>query len=671
MVELYADQRRAEDELSARIEVIEKLRSQARELEKEKREIQRRYNEQVYHGTYIPIESLLTCSSRQTSTFEAERQAFYDNEQHLKSRIQSLSQARRQPVLPSPSIHEYESETEPEEEEPPTPVPPSTTGDPDNEPPEVTALKLELSTLSTSYVSIQNTLVLLQSQLVDLKRVNQELQEENESYNILLRERTLTGQFDLSKRLNGAPSDAADDDSVARSRDDDAGSMRSTSRSLLDPVDEAPESGPMDPSLVNGFDAPDNTSMSSGHRPSGRHIRRNNTSSASQSPTRGETLADLPITGPGLDLAAELGRAENRDSYDPSGRRSRRTSTVDRKPSNGGAPRPEVDALRSEVKVLKDANKALTLYASKILDRIIATEGFEHVLAVDYSEKTEPAPAVSSSDSPPVASKKPRPQSVMVGRTVSSSSDNYPSPMLSPTERLTTFDNIRTEAAPAKSPPTPAAVKASRRSLSFDWKGLSMFGGGSGDKKPESSNLRPLTLKTGTNSVLAGARKLDTEEDDDDRRERERLNATMKLMGIEKPVDTPTPVIERSASSNAATPTTPAPSRFSFFRRSTATTPNNNSEQSSVKSASSNTSSPYLGGSKPNLTQEALEQAEAEGKIALLDAREKSLSVELANGSGGGFTEIRRSSRRSKKSDERSSGSTIWSAGMSQGTHDD
>jgi hypothetical protein len=53
-----------------------------------------------------------------------------------------------------------------------------------------------------------------------------------------------------------------------------------------------------------------------------------------------------------------------------------------------------VDALRSEVKVLKDANKALSLYASKILDRIIATEGFEHVLAVDYSEKAEPAPAV-------------------------------------------------------------------------------------------------------------------------------------------------------------------------------------------------------------------------------------------------------------------------------------
>lgn len=36
-----------EDELSARIEVVEKLRLQVRDLEKEKRDIHRRYNEQV------------------------------------------------------------------------------------------------------------------------------------------------------------------------------------------------------------------------------------------------------------------------------------------------------------------------------------------------------------------------------------------------------------------------------------------------------------------------------------------------------------------------------------------------------------------------------------------------------------------------------------------------
>lgn len=44
------------------------------------------------------------------------------------------------------------------------------------ETPEMTALKLELSTLMTSHGSMQSTLQLLQTQLQDLTRVNQELQ---------------------------------------------------------------------------------------------------------------------------------------------------------------------------------------------------------------------------------------------------------------------------------------------------------------------------------------------------------------------------------------------------------------------------------------------------------------------------------------------------------------
>lgn len=45
--ELYAEQSRWESELAQRIDISEKLREQVRELEKEKRDIQRRYNEQV------------------------------------------------------------------------------------------------------------------------------------------------------------------------------------------------------------------------------------------------------------------------------------------------------------------------------------------------------------------------------------------------------------------------------------------------------------------------------------------------------------------------------------------------------------------------------------------------------------------------------------------------
>jgi hypothetical protein len=45
--ELYAEQSRSEVELAQRIDISDKLRTQVRELEKEKRDIQRRYKEQA------------------------------------------------------------------------------------------------------------------------------------------------------------------------------------------------------------------------------------------------------------------------------------------------------------------------------------------------------------------------------------------------------------------------------------------------------------------------------------------------------------------------------------------------------------------------------------------------------------------------------------------------
>ena len=91
-------------------------------------------------------------------------------------------------------------------------------------------------------------------------------------------------------------------------------------------------------------------------------------------------------------------RAENKDSYDPLDRRSRKRKdpVADRKSSTRGVPQSELDALRNEVKALKYANKAVSQYASKILDRIIASEGFKHILDAEYSEKTEPASPVSN-----------------------------------------------------------------------------------------------------------------------------------------------------------------------------------------------------------------------------------------------------------------------------------
>ncbi|KAG5654800.1 hypothetical protein H0H81_003808 [Sphagnurus paluster] len=658
--ELYAEQSRSETELAQRIDISEKLRTQVRELEKEKRDLQRRYNEQ-------------------TTTFDAERQAFYDNEQHLKSRIQSLSQARKQP---EPSFAPAESDAEADEDEevhkPALECPTSShqdVNDPETEPAEMTSLRLELSTLSTSYSSLQSTLVLLQTQLVDLKRVNHELQEDNESYMILLREKTLSGQFDLIRQVGADSSSDGDEcDEDEQMEDEDIGSLRSATRTALDRVEEEISEESLEHELERSLET---RSTESPSRQPSRHSRKR---TMSASTPKGESLADLPITGPGLDLAAELGRAENKDILEGNaveerdrsvlngkGKRSKKGSDSRKVSSTSmGGLEPsgsinDIDALRTEVKSLKDANKALSLYASKIIDRIISQEGFEHVLAVDYDKEPSTAGPDSTAPKPLAATNsKTRSQSVIVGRSSSS-------PM--PETRVTS--------PPVSQKPDP---KAQRRSLSFDWKGFSIFNGAAPEKKVE-PNLRPLTLKPGA-SPVTGARKLDTQEDEEDRKERERLNATMKLMGIQpsptsqiSPTFTfPATPIQKASSTGTGTGTPPVAARnrrFSWFGSKTA----DNSETSSVKSTpsleESNTS--HIGLGIPSLTQEALEQAEAENSLAALDAHEQSLSMEIARGASSGFTEIspRIGGRRSRRSAGGSSGSTVWSAGMSGHGDDD
>ncbi|KAF8140140.1 hypothetical protein EV363DRAFT_1311760 [Boletus edulis] len=640
--DLYADQARMEEEMAARIEVAEKLRAQVRELEKEKRDVQRRYNEQ-------------------TSTFEAERQAFYDNEQHLKSRIQSLTQARKQ----ADQFRPLETEPEYAPEQSHSPTEPPEVAPPHSEPAEMTALRLELSTLSTSYSSLQSTLMLLQTQLVDLKRVNNHLQEDNESYMILLREKTLSGQFDLMKQVGGAPSSTSgvEEDEDDTTDENDMSSLRMEEEEGEDVLDHSPD---------RHSDSP--------RRHHGRHARR--TGSATRSPTRpprGESLADLPITGPGLDLAAELGRAENRDNLlgesiddrsvlNARGRR-KKSSTDAKKVSTSEShdqlsSSNDIDALRVEVKSLRDANKALSLYASKIIDRIIAEEGFEHVLAVDYEKQPKTTPVTRDLGAATTSTKSP--QSAIFGRVLSN-----PTPTEPPATATPPLDSSNT-----------MNTKTQRRSMSFDWKSFNVFGG----TEKKSDSLRPLTLKPGVPSVT-GARKLETFEDEEDKRERERLHATMKLMGIDMPayspassVGSPAAVPLQKSYSSPASPPVPETAvpgrRFSIFRsRSTTGHSETPSANSGISMQNQTGYGLGISGNGTELTKQALEQVEAENSIATLLAHERHLSDEIARGGAGGFTELapRKSlgerSKRSKRS-ATGSGSTVWSAGMSKAGDD-
>ncbi|KAF8501895.1 hypothetical protein JB92DRAFT_2975132 [Gautieria morchelliformis] len=671
LAELYADQSRMEEDVATRMEIAEKLRSQVRDLEREKREALRRYTEQ-------------------TATFEAERQALYDNEQHLKSRIQSLTAARKvlqeaaeRPVSPAPSIAHSIAPSEAQPTSPATPVAHPTRNDDVevSDGPEITALKLELSTLSTSHTSLQTMVQMLQTELADLKRVNNELQEENESYGLLLMERAMNGTgVEMLREMGGdASSTRSGSYGDERSLTDEAerSSLRSGGRSVLDRVSEDEEFVPEGdhPSQIEPNSLALELQAGQGLEPPSssrrRRTRQNSAASSLHGTPVGESLADLPITGPGLDLAAELGRAETKDIFDghgssmgtdhsPSKSRSSRKN-IDGVMGPGKDAPEEVTALRQEVKSLKDANKALSLYASKIIDRIIMQEGFEHVLAVDYDpDKVSPIPkspgafdeVLAKAKAPPTQPKA-RPQTMLLSRSSSAVTSGNPAPNFFrfPTsgepEKLTTFSN---------SPPSPEPdVKRNRRSLSLaDWKPFGMFGGGTPPDRGK--NLRPLTLRPGAGSALAGARKLESQEDEEDRRERERLNATMKLMGIEKPShESPAPLMLKTQSDppdvSATEETRPVSNnRFSFFR------------------------------SKPltSIASEALEQAEAETTLASLDAREKELTAEIAKGGSGGFTELnaegrmslgdqwrsRRTRSVSGKSHGSSGASTVWSAGM-------
>ena len=602
-------------------------------------------------------------------TFEAERQAFYDNEQHLRSRIQSLSEALKRAEEAAREIREQQYNEESQLQEAPSihkpSVPQQDSNDPENEPAEMTALKLELSTLVTSHSSLQSTLVLIQTQLMDLERVNNELQEENESYMILLREKTLNGQFDLMRQVgtSNATSESDAEENVGHvGQHTDVGGLGSTNRGTLDRVDE--EGGGIGGSSDDGISFEGDHEKSRFSRHSSRQNRKR-TNSIHE--TRGESLADLPITGPGLDLAAELGRAENKDvleaptnleeqvSYNGRSKRSKKASGSADGSHSGPPISAEMENMRSEIKSLKDANKALSLYASKIIDRIIAQEGYEHVLAADYEKVSQRPSAPAFSDSgpkPSVTPSKVQSQSPFTGQSAPTQSSS-----------LIEFGAKSPNLVISTQPPV-LNPKANHRSRSFDWRSISPFSSSS-DKKQE---LRPLTLKPGS-TTLTNARKLGNEEDDEDRQERERLNATMKLMGIQPmsqssmPTATPSSApIERSQSDTP--PTTTTNRRFSFFGFGQGRSTDTNSDSASNHMNSDGTLEVSTSAS---LTQEALEHVEAENSLAALDAHERKLSVELAKGGSSGFTEIvPRQGRRSKRSTG-GSGSTVWSAGMSIG----
>ncbi|KAL4924477.1 uncharacterized protein BDV17DRAFT_274407 [Aspergillus undulatus] len=117
--------------------------------------------------------------------------------------------------------------------------------------------------------------------------------------------------------------------------------------------------------------------------------------------------------------------------------------------------RPEPDdnrRLESELKALKDQNKALTLYIERIISRLLQHEGFEHILDKNETEPATGGKQGSDKDLPPTPSEKDDPNNqtfLQRARSVVSGQNNRPQPQ--PRSRPSSM---------MPPPPAPSAVNA-------------------------------------------------------------------------------------------------------------------------------------------------------------------------------------------------------------------
>ncbi|CDW94816.1 hypothetical protein [Sporisorium scitamineum] len=262
---------------------------------------------------------------------------------------------------------------------------------------------------------------------------------------------------------------------------------------------------------------------------------------------------------PATNLASELeGNASGpflaASPNDKSSRETRATQRI-------GAVSDSFDELQQEVRELREANQALTLYITKIIDRIIAREGYENILAVE-TRGTVRGPRHKASRAKLGQSpnqKKPASSDNPAGSRNASNASNASIKSASSTGGgLFSFGATSGESRPTAPP-------KSKRTSSIDWRNLPFLGGGSSSSQASEagSNLRPLTLQSDNLLIPSregSARKVRTSEeieDEHDVAERERIRQELLMRGIQPPkhqlVQSPTsPQKQRPQSVSAA-----------------------------------------------------------------------------------------------------------------------
>lgn len=166
----------------------------------------------------------------------------------------------------------------------------------------VTALEEEIASLQISHTTVTTHVRTIAAELEATRSEAERLREENRGWELLLHDQTISGQLRggsgllARKSTNG---DHVDDEDHKKTKGSSLESLKS-----LDEDDEAPEIVDQNPTFDFEHDLDDfeeGSASNNGNAPSSR---------SRKGKIKGDCLGDIPVTGSGLDLAAELGRAE-------------------------------------------------------------------------------------------------------------------------------------------------------------------------------------------------------------------------------------------------------------------------------------------------------------------------------------------------------------------------
>ena len=222
----------------------------------------------------------------------------------------------------------------------------------------ISNLQTELSTLNVSHSTLLAQLNTVSKEVIELRPMNASLKDENEGWEFLVRERTLAGTAPGSLILvSHAEQNAL------------GGSSMGTRNGQLEALDEEMEMDELHSDLQAQSPIFDDGEM---------HVRdldeqeswskrKSKRDHLAPPEPKGEDLGDSPPPDGGSNLAAELGRAEV-DLDDKRMRSLRRSDESNGELYLAGEETIwlTIIAMRAEIRNLREANKALTLYCSKV-----------------------------------------------------------------------------------------------------------------------------------------------------------------------------------------------------------------------------------------------------------------------------------------------------------------